>query len=36
MSGRLVQTVNLSRSLMQVDGLAPGIYLVGGKKVAVW
>ena len=33
MSGRLVQTVNLSRSLMQVDGLAPGIYLVGGKKV---
>lgn len=36
MSGRLVQTVNLSRSLMQMDGLAPGIYLVGGKKVAVW
>ena len=36
MSGQLVRTVNLSQSLMQVGELAPGIYLVQGKKVAVW
>lgn len=35
LSGRLVRTVQLNSGLNVVDGLQPGIYLVGGQKVAV-